>query len=121
MKYTRIFADLDGETHFDDMEDEYQQIELAPTAKMGVAKNKQASNARLAYLPPGYFDDFHPAPMRYLVAYLRGHVEITVTDGEVRTFGPGDISLQWDVDSKGHRNRVLGQSNCEFLLVELTA
>jgi len=119
VQYTRIFSDSDGETHFVDVEDEYQQIELAPKIVMGVTETRQANNVRMAYLPSGYSDDFHPAPVRYLVAYLRGQVEITVTDGEIRNFGPGDVSLQGDVKGTGHKNRVLGQSNCEFLLIEL--
>lgn len=57
--------------------------------------------------------------MPYLVAYLGGEVEITTTDGETRSFKPGDVSVQVDVKGRGHKNRVVGRSHCEFLLVEL--
>ena len=119
MKYTRIFADSSGETHFEDVEDQYVEVELAPTAVMGVTGKRPARNVRLGSLPPGYSDDFHPAPVPYLVAYLGGEVDITTSDGETRSFKPGDVSVQADVKGRGHKNRVVGKSPCEFLLVEL--
>ena len=119
MKYTRCYADSAGETHFEDVEEETQQVELAPSAVFGVTKNRPASNVFLTNWPPGYADDFHPAPGRYLFALLQGEFDTTVSDGEVRRFRPGDVVLVEDVASKGHKSVVVGQSNCEFMFVGL--
>ena len=119
MKYTRLYADADGETHFEDVEEESQQVELAPTAVFWVTKNRPASNVFLANLPQGYVDDFHASPVRYLVAVLQGEIDQTVSDGEVRRFRPGDVVLADDVASKGHKSVVVGQTNAELMMVEL--
>jgi len=119
MKYTRLYADADGETHFEDVEEESQQVELAPTAVFGVTKNRPASNVFLTNLPPGYIDDFHSSPVRYLVAFLQGEIDQTVSDGEVRRFRPGDVVLADDMVSRGRKSVVVGQKNVELMLVEL--
>ena len=119
MRYTRIYADSADETHFEDVEEDSQQVELAPTAVFGVTKSRPASNVFLANLPSGYSDDFHPPPVRYLVAILHGEFDTTVSDGEVRRFRPGDVALLDDAASKGHKSVVVGQSDCEFMFVEL--
>ena len=62
MKYTRVYADSAGETHFADVEEETRQLELAASAVFGVTKNRPASNVFLAELPQGYSDDFHSRP-----------------------------------------------------------
>ena len=119
MKYTRIYADSEGDTHFEVVEDESQVVELAPKVAMILSEKMSAKAVCMASLPAGYSDEFHPAPAIYLVAYLQGEVEITVTDGEIRKFKPGDISLQSDVEGRGHKNRIVGGSVCRFLLIEL--
>jgi hypothetical protein len=46
---------------------------------------------------------FHPSPAAQFVLYLQGVMSITVTDGEIRHFGPGDVLLVEDVSPcKGH-------------------
>jgi hypothetical protein len=32
MKYTRIYADADGESHFEDVEVQFQEVDFAPPA-----------------------------------------------------------------------------------------
>ena len=119
MKYTSCYADSAGETQFEDAEEETQQVELAPSAVFGVTKNRPASNVFSANWPPGYADDFHPVPARYLFALLQGEFYTTVSNGEVRRFRPGDVVLVEDVASEGHKSVFVGQSNCELMFVEL--
>lgn len=46
---------------------------------------------------------FHPAPAAQFVLYLQGTMSITVTDGETRHFGPGDVLRVEDVaPCRGH-------------------
>ena len=51
MKYTRFYADPDGETHLEEIEVETQQVELAPTAIFGVTKEMLASSVFFADVP----------------------------------------------------------------------
>jgi uncharacterized cupin superfamily protein len=50
---------------------------------------------------------------------LTGEVEITVSDGEKRHFGPGSILLAEDVTGKGHISRGVGKSERRTLFVPL--
>src|SRR5262249_31208113 len=50
----------------------------------------------------------HPAP-RMLQSYLPGAVEVTVSDGESRRFGPGSLVLLEDTDGRGHSTQVLDE------------
>lgn len=119
MRYTRIYADSDGETHFEDVEEETQKIEIAPTAIFDVGKTRPASECIWGTLPPGYSDNFHPPPKRVIVPILAGEVEMTVSDGEVRRFKAGDLVLSEEVASKGHKSVVVGQSAVELFMVFL--
>ena len=119
MRYTRIYADSDGETHFEDVEEETQKVEIAPTAIIDIGETRPASECSLASFPPGYSDEFHPNLKRYIVPILAGEMEMTVSDGEVRRFKAGDIILTEDVASKGHKSVVVGESAVNFSLVGL--
>jgi len=119
MRYVRIHGGPDGESHFEDLCAETQQVEIAATAVFGVNETQSASNVFLPQLPPDCSDDFHPPPVRYLVAILRGEFETTITDGGVRRFKAGDVALLDDVGSRGHKSVVIGQSNVGFIFVQL--
>ena len=119
MRYTRIYADSDGETHFEDVEGETQKVEIAPTAIIDIGETRPASECSWASFPPGYSDDFHPPPKRVIVPILAGEVEMTVSDGEVRRFKAGDLVLSEEVAGKGHKSVVVGQSAFEFFMVFL--
>ncbi len=121
MKYTRVYADSELETHFEDVEVEYEQTQFAPGIPLlGLTEPKSASDTFFVSFPIGYSDDYHPAPRRVLFVVLTGELEVTVSDGEVREFGPGDVIFSDDVASTGHKSIVLTQSDCETMFVGLT-
>lgn len=64
----------------------------------------------------GYVNDGHPAPRRQFVLVSAGEVEVTVSDGEVRRFGPGSVFLDDDT-GKGHRTRAVGPGGCVVVWV----
>jgi len=120
MRYTRVYADSDGETHFEDLQEEFQQTQFAPGIPLlGLTKPKSASDTFFVQFPAGYSDDYHPAPKTYLFVVLTGELEVTVSDGEVRRFVPGDVVFPDDQAGRGHRSLVVSQSNCETLFVGL--
>ena len=51
--------------------------------------------------------DFHPLPERRLILYVRGEVEIGVSDGRTPIFRPGDARLREDTSGRGHTHRDL--------------
>lgn len=109
MKYTKIFADEEGETHFKDVEVELESVDYAPPAPpLNLSSFNPAKQYALAVAPPGWFGDWHPTPCRQILFYLSGEVEVQVSDGEVRRFGAGSIVLVEDTTGKGHVSRVVG-------------
>jgi len=116
MKYTRIYADPNGETHLQDVEPPMKDAGNASTmseliAGKGVIFRETNSEE--------YFIDWHNAPRRQFVVNLTGEVEITVSDGEKRHFGPGSILLAEDVTGTGHISRGVGISERRTLFIPL--
>lgn len=116
MKYTRIYADADGESHLQDIEPPMKDAGNASTmsdlmAAKGVIFRETNSEE--------YFIDWHNAPRRQFVVNLAGEVEITVSDGEKRRFGAGSILLAEDVTGKGHISRGVGNSERRTLFIPL--
>ena len=66
-----------------------------------------------------YFVDWHNAPRRQFVVNLSGEVEIEVSDGAIRRFGPGSILLAEDVTGKGHISRGVGTATRQTLFIPL--
>lgn len=101
MRIVRIYADGEGESHYQDME-----IPLEGSGPLGrTSQALPVTGMILRENDPGYDYDWHPAPRRQYIAMLEGLVEIRVSDGEVRNFAPGDIVLVEDTWGKGHKSR----------------
>ncbi|MGO9603234.1 MAG: hypothetical protein ACLQAT_07525 [Candidatus Binataceae bacterium] len=116
MKYTRIYADAHGESHLQDVNQEMKPTDHASTMSemimaKGVIFRETSSNE--------YFIDWHNAPRRQFVVNLNGEVEIEVSDGETRRFGPGSILLAEDLTGKGHISRGVENSRREVLFIPL--
>ena len=62
---------------------------------------------------------WHATPKRWFMVTLAGEIEITTSDGETRSFGPGGIWLLDDTTGKGHNTRVVGGSDWTGLGVTL--
>jgi len=106
--YVCLYADSGGESHFRDVEVQLRETDFAPPAPpLNVSSFSSASEYGFATAPLGWHGDWHPTPQRQFLFYIAGEVEVGVSDGEVRTFGPGDIVLVEDTTGKGHVSRVL--------------
>ena len=73
----------------------------------------------LAFLstPPGWFGDWHRAPVRQFVVVVTGTLEVEVSAGEVRRFDAGNVILAADVKGKGHISRNVGKDTLVIALV----
>ena len=56
---------------------------------------------------PTYDLGWHPAPRRQYVINLDGAMQITASDGEVRTIGTGEVLLVEDTSGKGHLSKAV--------------
>lgn len=103
--YTRVYADGDGETHFEDVRLAGER-RSSPTGTVDeVAPLEVEGLAFRLVLEEASDTDPHNAPRRLLIVQVDGTVEIEVSDGEKRLFGPGSVLLVEDTTGKGHVTR----------------
>lgn len=120
MHVTRIHADESGETHFEDVEIDLSPVDFAPPAPpLDVSSPVTAAQMVFAEFAPGWLGDWHPTPRRQYWVGVRGAVQVTVSDGETRRFGPGSVVLLEDMVGKGHVTRALGDHNVQGMFVQL--
>ncbi len=103
MKVTRIYTGTDGESHFEDID-----ILLSDTAGADRRSELMKATGILFRDTSGKYNwDWHNAPRRQFIINLEGQVEIAVSDGTKRQFGPGDILLAEDTKGRGHISRAV--------------
>ena len=120
MKYVRVYADAAGESHFEDVDVALTPMDFAPPAPpIGVSAFAPAAGYGFLRSPPGWAGDWHPAPRRQILFYLAGEIEAETSDGEVRRFGPGSVTLVEDTTGRGHRSRVAGEADAVLAVVQL--
>lgn len=118
--YTRLFADSDGETHFEDITVELALANFAPsTPPMGVSRSMRATESAFIGGPTGWIGDWHVSSARNLFIVLSGGWEIEASDGTVRRFSSPDVLLAEDTTGKGHRSRVISAQDSLALVVQL--
>jgi hypothetical protein len=118
--YTRLFADDNGESHFEDITVELTLADFAPsTPPMGVSLSMSASESAFIGGPSGWTGDWHVSSARNLFVVLSGEWEIEASDGTVRKFSSPDVLLAEDTAGKGHRSRVISAEDSLALVVQL--
>ncbi len=103
MKVTRLYTGSDDESHFED-------IDIPLNATGGADRRselKKATGIILRETSGEYNLNWHNAPRRQFIINLEGQVEITIGDGTMRRFGPGDILLAEDITGRGHISRAV--------------
>jgi hypothetical protein len=77
-----------------------------------------SSSSGVVLLRSAAFDsDPHPAPRKQWVVMLRGAIEVEVSDGTRRRFGPGELVLVTDTTGSGHITVTVGDPPVEALWV----
>ena len=120
MQYVRLYADADGETHFQQVPLDFDEADYRPPSPMVfVSRAFQADALQFVRTPSGWSgENVHP-PQHQFCFCLQGQLEIRASDGEKRTFGPGDTVLIEDIDGKGHGSRVKGGKDLIAAIVPL--
>lgn len=119
LQYTRIYTDEQGTSHFEDRQFEAGTVDLPSGEIARMAGMQVEENGTLLVFEPGTFEDWHVASAPSILIITQGHSEVGVSDGEVRTFGPGDIILMEDTTGKGHTSRAVGDIAHAGLLLML--
>lgn len=120
MQYTRLYADLDGLSHFAEGEISLAEIAYAPPAPPYFLSAPEAAKAvAVTEIPPGWVGDWHPSPKLQWWFQLAGEVEVEVSDGEKRRFVAGDIVRVEDTHGRGHITRVVGSQAVRAVYVQL--
>jgi hypothetical protein len=100
LKYVRLFAGPDGETHFEDVAVEFHSgPSTSPVLPSALSDLVPAEGFRFLSLPPGWRSEHH-APRRQFLVTLAGSPAIQTSDGEIRYFHARDILLAEDTTGK---------------------
>ena len=123
LKYTRIYTGTDNETHFDDVTVTFAYQDYGtgiPPVWFPTDGIMEAAGFHFVSMPAGWDGgDWHPAPRRQFIIPLSGEMVFQVSDGERRTFGPGDVLLVEDTEGKGHISHMASTSLGVFAVVPL--
>jgi hypothetical protein len=118
MKYVRLHADKNGNSHFEDATLKLDEADYRPPAPMVFVSHAYPTDGvQFVRLAKGWAADVIQVPTKQFFVCLKGHVEITTSDGKRRSFGPGDTVLMEDGDGKGHATRVKGDGECLAMVV----
>src|SRR5262245_9210137 len=93
VRYLRLYAGPDGESHFEDFD---VALTLTP-AGSGLSALYSGPGVHFHQSPPDQIIDWHPAPRRQFVVTLAGEAEVQASDGEIRRLVPGTVLLVEDV------------------------
>ena len=121
MRYSRLFADSDGASCFDDREAELEVGFAAPPAEpLYTAKFSPAVEAFWMGAVPTWKGDIpHPAPRRMAFVTVQGEYQITATNGETRKFPIGSVLLIEDTTGVGHMTKNISAGDTIVLAVGL--
>jgi quercetin dioxygenase-like cupin family protein len=116
MKIHRLYADKNGESHFEDVEVEFKES----TRSGRLSARLPATGIIFREVPPDYDLDWHPAPRRQYIINLDAGVQLTASDGETRRIGAGEVILVEDTWGKGHLSKTLDGKlrHCIFVTLD---
>jgi hypothetical protein len=120
LKYVRVYADQNGDSHIEDVEVGMSLTDFAPPAPpVDLSPLMLSTNVAFLSAPAGWYGPLHPAPRRQFVFVLTGELEGAVSDGEVRRLVPGSVVLLEDTWGKGHTTCVVGNDSALLAVVQL--
>ncbi len=120
MRYTRLFSDALGESHFDEVEIEFATTDYVVGAgPLKLSLQHATKNCRFMDAPAGWTSDWHPSSTRNLFVVLSGEWEVNASDGEAQRFKTGDVLLVEDTAGTGHSSRVISDESSVAVMIEM--
>jgi len=107
----RIYADIDGNSHIQ---------ELPITTKPGKTRRTElaaATGLMYADYTASSVEDWHRTPARQFSISMSGEIEVEVSDGKKHAIHAGDIVFLEDLQGKGHITRILSPVTNIFIRV----
>ena len=93
MKCVRIYTDVNGVSHFEDVEVTLSEVASDSALSVHRASTRFAvTSMTFLSAPEGWVSDWHCAPTCGMFFVLSGEIEVEVSDGEVRRFPPGSAA-----------------------------
>jgi len=115
MKFTRIYVDDKGDSHFAD-----HQFTLQDKGIIGRLSQSFSVRSLIFRENDSDYDwDFHHAPQRQFIILLDGAIEIETSLGDKRQFFGGDILLVEDTHGKGHKTRNIEPTTRRSIFITL--
>jgi len=114
MKIIKLYTGDDNKSHFVEVD-------------TGIESKQPLGNYSKKYPVTGMmFRDFekgaafnwHTAPQPQYIIYLEGEVEVEASNGEKRTFKPGDVLFATDLKGQGHITRTLSKGKSIIITTE---
>jgi hypothetical protein len=116
MRATRIYSDSKGETHFEDVN---IQLENVRGNTIGKSEPLKASGMSFAAFNGTLAEGWHTAPRKQAIIILNGEVDLAVSDGDKRRFGSGHVLILEDTFGKGHTTHDVNGKEREEVWVAL--
>lgn len=117
MKFPRIHADEQGETHIGilDIPEHEARVGPPPNPVGQMTETEAVSNLAVFSAPAGTEVPPHNAPQPYIVIVLAGEGEVETSDGKTLRLGPGGVLFCDDITGKGHVTRSLTDIRLAFI------
>ena len=108
-KYIRLYADEDGESHFEELDITLSPVDFAPPAEpLNIAQFIPTERSFWLGAPAGWAGETpHPTPQRQIFCVLQGEWAVKASDGTIRHYTTGSVLLLEDTWGKGHSTRVI--------------
>ncbi|OGQ22972.1 MAG: hypothetical protein A3I05_06075 [Deltaproteobacteria bacterium RIFCSPLOWO2_02_FULL_44_10] len=104
--YTRLYADEQGNSCFQDEKLPFDSIQ-------------KTTGLRFISFKGNSIQDLHTAPQKQFIFQLSGLIEVEVSNGEKRRFKSGDVVLAEDTTGKGHITRILSDEDAVIAICQL--
>lgn len=117
MKFPRIYADDQGETHIGVCEVPEHEARVGPPPNpVGqMTETEAVSTLAIFSAPAGTEAPPHKAPQPYIVIVLAGEGEVETSDGTTLRLGPGELIYCDDTSGKGHVTRSITDVRLAFI------
>ena len=119
MKFHKLYASPDGESHWATVDILLEEKTFAPPAKaIEVSEAEPVAATLFLRLKAGWNEPIHTTPVVQKLICLRGCVRVTASDGEHRDIGAGDVWHMEDTHGKGHHTAVISDEDFEAVMVQ---
>ena len=120
MKYLRLYADQNGESHAEEIEATFEMQQYAPPApEFGISTPTDAARYVFVNFPAKWTSELHPSPRRQLLVMISGQLKGGTSDGNALVLNSGDVLLMEDTTGKGHTAETLGNDPVHAIMVHL--